>query len=439
MNFEKITKHQNWLVKTNDGYKCTNCETSYSGTHRKNKKKKLYDTALWQCNECKLYFHFKKAFITHEGWRKIDALHTHAHVAKITTGENYIQILYYRVDKYYNGKMKVIAKPIMKDTRYNNKSHWKREIKGIRGDMYNPYRLVDEEEWRSSTKGLQYTFLNSLYVGHCDLSRNERYKHIPFRKFFDAAHKNGCYDLRNITSFDYRDEIVIKHGNYQLVGDNFDWRLYMKNWKLIKKHKLYHEEIEMLRYTHDAELIKVLPQSGRVQMVTQCNQQTLKRYLKKLNTQTKALYGDYINMVIDLYGTLKKRKYPKNVRVAHDQMTSLTRLQENMQYDQAIRAQAQLGFVFKNEIYIIEPIESVEDLTKQSEVLNHCIASRHYAELYATGQRALYKITRISDGKRLATVAVQDKKIVESRQVNNKDLQPELESFVKKYEREILR
>ena len=58
--------------------------------------------------------------------------------------------------------------------------------------------------------------------------------------------------------------------------------------------------------------------------------------------------------------------------------------------------------------------------------------------VYATGQRALYKITRISDQKRIATLEVSENHISQARVVNNKDLPLDLQAFIKHYETEVL-
>lgn len=154
-------------------------------------------------------------------------------------------------------------------------------------------------------------------------------------------------------------------------------------------------------------------------------------------------YRDYLDMCVQLGYDLSNSfvLYPKDLREAHDRVARRVKAKADakLRRDFKTAMEAISGHLdFEADgMKMILPA-SAEDLAAEGNALHHCVGS--YANRVAKKECViLFLRRREAPNEPFYTVEVQGKKIIQVRGFHNSDPTPEVERFMAKWERQVLR
>lgn len=158
---------------------------------------------------------------------------------------------------------------------------------------------------------------------------------------------------------------------------------------------------------------------------------------KYLNDKDIGIYVDYLRCCDEVGRNTKDKKilFPENLRRAHDEvMTKRTeirskKLNENIKK----RAENLKAFIYKDNRYVIRPVESNVELIEESKKLVHCV--RNYASDVAKGKTAIFLVRSNKNPEEpFVTVELKGKKVIQARAKNNGQPPKSARDFIHKWE-----
>ena len=146
---------------------------------------------------------------------------------------------------------------------------------------------------------------------------------------------------------------------------------------------------------------------------------------------------DYWNALYKVYGTLDKELlYPKDLKVAHDRTIMLVKEKENEALSNKINKATEkyIDFTFEDKKagLMITPCRSHNDLLKEGELLQHCVAT--YAQSVAAGRTCIFFIRKLSEPDiPYYTLELKEGRVIQNRGFKNCDRTPQVIAFEKKW------
>ena len=144
-------------------------------------------------------------------------------------------------------------------------------------------------------------------------------------------------------------------------------------------------------------------------------------------------YRDYLRY-LDLLGLPHENKYlyPKNFHEAHQNQIESYRVKKDSKLNQRIiELSSSLNkYSLENDVYVIRPAASYEELIKEGRELHHCVAT--YGERMADGKCVimLIRAKELLDDP-LYTLEFKDKKVVQCRGLHNSKPEEQAIEFVR--------
>ena len=142
---------------------------------------------------------------------------------------------------------------------------------------------------------------------------------------------------------------------------------------------------------------------------------------------------DYWNLTKQIQGSLPKELvFPKNLIQAHNRATDLFEAKKNEAEDRKIHERFLklkcFSFADPQAGFLIRPVRSFSELTKEGKLLCHCVGS--YAKVVASGKTSIFLIRKIEDPETpFYTLEYKDGKIVQDHGFRNKLQTPEILAF----------
>ena len=172
----------------------------------------------------------------------------------------------------------------------------------------------------------------------------------------------------------------------------------------------------------------------------------LLKYMTKYSKEQKYFslfnYLDYIRNLQKLDIPLtKKMLLPDDFRKAHDESvkkvkvikSSIIKEKIKQRYHELEKNQ------YNNDIYIIRPAKSLEDIKNEAKQQVNCVY-KNYSDKYAFGETDIYFMREVKNPeKSLVTVEVNNGKIRQKYQKKNEMVTKEQSIFLNKWERDILK
>ena len=150
-------------------------------------------------------------------------------------------------------------------------------------------------------------------------------------------------------------------------------------------------------------------------------------------------YDDYLGFCEQLQYDMKNDFVlcPKNLKEAHDQASSLVRLENVKQYDaQIASAQKELKrrYQFESEGLVVLPPQSAREIVVEGQKLHHCVGG--YAERAAKRECTILFIRKEEQkSKPFYTVEIRNDRIIQVRGFSNCAPTPEVKAFLNAWEK----
>ena len=217
------------------------------------------------------------------------------------------------------------------------------------------------------------------------------------------------------------------------------WR--KRGWMLSPSDAKKIEELTDSRYYGD--MLKEMASGNEVEVV--------KYLLKQLNREDSP-YRSITSTVTEWRDTLENCKelgmdvnlphvrFPSNLRDAHDKAMRKVKVKQDASLNAMIseRLPALAMFVVNDGVFLIRPAESSIELFDEGKALSHCVGS--YSDRYAKGETDLFVVRKASEPDTpFCTVEARKGKIVQARGYKNSDPEPEVQAFLKRFERRLKR
>ena len=439
---KSIYPKHNLILKSKDGYCCTNCKKTFHSTARAGE----YLT----CPKCKetLLVRMKtlQYQIFKDDFRILDYINGYFVLRgfEVLSTYNNNQIAH----RYQEYQRLVISK----DNIYLLASNVFKNYMGYPSVAYNEKHI----RWR--VLGGQYRWHMSrgcIYWGELERDLIDTpYYYCPIEREFKPYASEDIERLLqrvldNPTSF----ELLSKLGltNLAIHCDRFVNKGSFENrfgvtkdyLPFMVKHNITYHELEVLQVIKHMN-IKIIRKLSELHNFTE-----LSKYLDMekaldngLNKNNEHLYRDYLDFAERLHLNMKDKRvlYPKDIVKSHDELMRQVETIENQEIIEKIKTRYEelKDLSYKDDKYIIYPVPTMSDLIKESEVQNICI--RSYNERYANGETNLFFMRNLKNiTKPLVAIEVRDKRIIQSRGKGNDDPTRLQKAFIAKWENEVLK
>ena len=290
-----------------------------------------------------------------------------------------------------------------------------------------------------------------MICGKCFVDEGTlRHRYYNPKAILDNAEVNIRKIIDGVTRNDYRLELLTKAKLYNLASDYQQFQTKGKFEDIFGVDKSYLEFMQQNNITYkelitlqlvkikDHNLIQYLSELHDLkELLEYCKPYDLYNYKLK----DTWLYLDYIKFCKKLRYNLKDKSilYPKNLRVKHDELQNLVKINKDKQTRKQIKARYNKikQNTYENKKFVIYPTKSIEEMINESAQQNNCVKT--YADRVAKGKCDIYFMRLVNEReKSLVTVEVRGNKVVQQRIKNNMDTTPEQKRFLKKWEKEIL-
>ena len=439
---KSIYPKHNLILKSKDGYYCTNCRKTFHSTARTGKYikcPKCKQTLLVRMKTVKSHI-FKddfrileyingyfvlRGFVVLSIYSKNEIIHRYQEYQRLVIAKDSIYLLASNVFKNFMGYARVT---------YDEK--------------HTKWRLLDGQyNWHMSG--------GCIYWGELERDlRGTSYYYCPIeRELTPYTSDNIERLLQRVLNNPVSFELLAKLGltNLAINCDKFVNKGSFENrfgvtkdyLPFMIKHNITYRELEVLQVIKHMN-IKIIRKLSELH-----NFNELAKYLDMekalnngLNKNNEHLYRDYLNFAERLQLNMKDKRvlYPKDIVKSHDELMHKVETIENQEIIEKIKNRYEELKVlsYKDDKFIIYPVPTMSDLIKESEVQNICI--RNYNEQYANGETNLFFMRNIKNiNKPLVAIEVRDKRIVQSRSKNNDNPTKVQMEFITKWENEILK
>lgn len=149
------------------------------------------------------------------------------------------------------------------------------------------------------------------------------------------------------------------------------------------------------------------------------------------------IYADYLRCCDEIGGNIKDKRvlFPKDLRQAHDEVMAKRTEIRNKKLNEDIkkRAESLKALAYKDNRYIIRPVESNVELIEESKKLMHCV--RNYASDVARGKTAIFLVRSNKNPEEpFVTVELKRNKVIQARAKKNGQPSKSVGDFIRKWE-----
>lgn len=439
---QSVYPKHNLIIKSKDGYYCTNCKKSFNSTARVGE--------YLDCPKCKetLLVRMKtlQYQVFRDDFRIIDYINGYFVLRGFEVLSTYSNNT---VNHRYQEYQRLV---IAKDKVYLLMSNVFKNYMGYTTVAYNEdhirWRLLDGNyRWHMSRGSIYWRDLEGDLEGtpyqYCNIEGGlAPYTSEEIEILLQRVLRNPvAYELLQKAQLNnlaiHCDKFVNKGSFEKRFGVPKDYLQFMV------KHNITYDELEVLQVIKHKN-IKVIRKLTELY-----NFKELARYLDMekaltngLNKNTEHLYRDYLDFAERLHLNMKDKRvlYPKDIVKSHDELMHQVETIENQEIIEKIKTRYEelKDLSYKDDKYVIYPVPTMSDLIKESEVQNICI--RSYNERYANGETNLFFMRNVKNvSKPLVAIEVRDKRIVQSRGKGNDDPTKLQKAFIAKWENEVLK
>lgn len=439
---KSIYPKHNLILKSKDGYCCTNCKKTFHSTARAGE----YLT----CPKCKetLLVRMKtlQYQIFKDDFRILDYINGYFVLRGFEVLSTYSNN---KVTHRYQEYQRLV---ISKDRVYLLMSNVFKNYMGYTTVVYNEdhirWRLLEGNyRWHMSRGSIYWRDLEGDLEGtpyqYCNIEGGlAPYTSEEIEILLQRVLRNPvAYELLQKAHLNnlaiHCDKFVNKGSFEKRFGVPKDYLQFMV------KHNITYDELEVLQVIKHKN-IKVIRKLTELY-----NFKELARYLDMekalangLNKNTEHLYRDYLDFAERLHLNMKDKRvlYPKDIVKSHDELMHQVETIENQEIIEKIKTRYEelKDLSYKDDKYVIYPVPTMSDLIKESEVQDICI--RSYNERYANGETNLFFMRNVKNiSKPLVAIEVRDKRIVQSRGKGNDDPTKLQKAFIAKWENEVLK
>ena len=192
---------------------------------------------------------------------------------------------------------------------------------------------------------------------------------------------------------------------------------------------------ECLKYHFTPKEAKLLYQLKEREIPTVNVARTV-RYIADRNIDC-SLYDDLMQMKNEL-GLPDERKYlyPDDFHKTHDELAKRIKIKKSLEVKKKIeqrKKEAESYKISKNGLMII-PLLGPEELIDEGKALKHCVGG--YASRVADGKCLIFSVRKSDEAsKRLATIELRGKKVIQVRAYKNREPTMEVSNFVRNWEK----
>ena len=160
-------------------------------------------------------------------------------------------------------------------------------------------------------------------------------------------------------------------------------------------------------------------------------------------TSVLSTWIDYINQCKELKLDLNNKNilYPKDLHKRHLDLTKTINVKKNETNDKKILKRLDKlkeKYFYQNNLFLIRPAETSEDLINEGGKLNHCVAAR-YTKLYANGETDILLLRdKNNPYEPFVTVEVRDYRLVQAYGKNNTIPDKKVQDFLKEFRVNVL-
>lgn len=150
-----------------------------------------------------------------------------------------------------------------------------------------------------------------------------------------------------------------------------------------------------------------------------------------------SMYNDYLKMAEESGMPLNENKYlyPKNLKIAHDDVLRNLEVIRSKEYDEGVAATSKKykKYNYQNNKYFIRTAKSSDELVDESIDMHNCV--RTYIEAIAKGKTCVLFLRKVSDpSKSFVTVELRNKTIIQAFAYNNSQIDCDTRTFLKEWQ-----
>lgn len=440
---QSIYLKHNLILKSKDGYYCTNCKNKFHSTV------KVGEYTI--CPKCKQELLVRMKTLQYQVFKDNFRILEFIDGYFVLRGFEVLSIYSnYQVSHKYQEYQRLV---ISKDKIYLLASNLLKNYMGYVSISYKEkhtsWRLLDSQyRW--------YMSRGSIYWGELERDTDGTvYHYCPIQRVLLSYTGDTSIEillqriLNNPRSF----ELLSKLGltNLAIDCDEFTNKGSFENrfgvtkdyLHFMIKYNLNYNELEVLQVIKHKN-IRIIKKLSKLD-----NFKELSTYLDMekalsngLNETNEHLYKDYLDFAKRLHLNMKDKRvlYPTDIVKSHDELMHQVETIENQEIIEKIKIRYEelKQLSYHDDKYVVFPVPSLSDLIRESEVQDICI--RSYNERYANGETNLFFMRSIKNvNKPLVAIEVKDGKIMQSRGKRNNDPTKMQKAFINKWENEVLK
>lgn len=439
---QSIYLKHNLILKSKDGYYCTNCKNKFHSTVKvgeyticpKCKQELLVRMKTLQRQVFRDDFRileFIDGYFVLRGFEVLSIYNNH----QVSHQYQEYQRLVISKDKIY-----LLASDVLKNYMgYLSVSH---------NEKHTSWRLLDSQyRW--------YMSRGSIYWGELERDTDGTvYHYCPIQRVLLSYTGDTSIEillqriLNNPTSFELLSKLELT--NLAIDCDEFTNKGSFENrfgvtkdyLPFMVKYNSTYNELEVLQVIKhkNIRIVKKLSRlSNFKELSTYLNME--KALSNGLNETNEHLYKDYLDFAKRLHLNMKDRRvlYPVNIVESHNEL--LKQIEDIKQQEIIekikIRYEELKGNSYQDEKFAVFPASSMSSLILESQMQNNCV--RTYGERYANHEVDLYFMRLLSNLEHsLVTIEVRGNEVVQCRIKNNASCTKEQMAFINKWERKVL-
>ncbi len=441
----------NLILKHGNTYECTNCHKYFPC------KKEIGH--IEKCPFCN-----NKYLVRNHNLKNYIKLFD---LASIDNFDNKLIIRYFEVRTVYNYKTKSFDKSVSEYARIVPEL----DIELV-NDRFTKYLASESirhtkriKKWRVFTGmyGLNQ-YYDAVYLENINEKlKGTKFEYSQLKEAIDYINKDKINLKELLEKAKYSSfELLIKAKLYNLALNcpekfnekgNFEKRFGVSKdfYNFMKKHNITYQQLRVLSIVKRKNIDKInriLRIGGdhieRIQKASKyVDLLKLEEYSKHQKNFTIHSYLDYIRNIEKLEIPLDNKKilFPENFWKAHDESVNKVKVVGNKGLNKRIKKRYEelSKNTYSDKSYLIRPAKTLSDIKNESKQQNNCVY-KNYSEKYAFGDTDIYFLRSLdAPQKSLVTIEVSNNKVIQSRTKNNSRTNKEQDSFIKKWENNILK
>lgn len=440
---QSIYLKHNLILKSKDGYYCTNCKNKFHSTV------KVGEYTI--CPKCKQELLVRMKTLQYQTFKDDFRILEFIDGYFVLRGFEVLSIYNnYQVSHQYQEYQRLV---ISKDKIYLLASNLLKNYMGYlsvsHNEKHTSWRLLDSQyRW--------YMSRGSIYWGGLERDTDGTvYHYCPIQRVLQSYTGDTSIEillkriLNNPTSFELLSKLELT--NLAIDCDEFTNKGSFENrfgvtkgyLPFMVKYNLTYNELEVLQVIKHKNIRNVKKLSKLDNFKELSTYLDMEKALSNgLNETNEHLYKDYLDFAKRLHLNIKDKRvlYPVDIVKSHDELMRQVETIENQEIIEKIKIRYEelKQLSYHDDKYVVFPVPSLSDLIRESEVQDICI--RSYNERYANGETNLFFMRSIKNmSKPLVAIEVKHGRIMQSRGKRNNDPTRMQKAFINKWENEVLK